>query len=144
MAGEETKRSIRIMGARIDVIAVSEETSGQFGCIEMELPPNFPGPPRHYHEKMVEFFYVLEGTVDVFANGEERRLSVGESVTVPTGVVHGFANRSDRPARFLAVGQGLDRFLIGISEWMARSPEWPPKDPAQLAEFNRSHDVLYT
>lgn len=54
------------------------------------LGPGYDGPPRHYHEVSEERFAVSQGTVVFDLDGAEHRVSAGESLTVPTGVVHSF------------------------------------------------------
>lgn len=54
------------------------------------LGPGYDGPPRHYHEVSEERFEMLQGTVVFDRDGEKQAVSAGETLTVPTGVEHGF------------------------------------------------------
>ncbi len=58
----------------------------------------YDGPPAHYHDRSVELFEVESGSLTMRLDGEERTASAGESVTVDTGVVHAFSNRTDERA----------------------------------------------
>lgn len=52
--------------------------------------------PLHKHEKDVESFYVLEGEVSFFLNGEPGvRAIAGAFVHIPEGTVHGFRVESE-------------------------------------------------
>ena len=46
------------------------------------------GPPEHYHVGYEETFEVLSGELTVVVEGTPRRVSAGESHTVPAGTVH--------------------------------------------------------
>ena len=79
----------------------AEDTNGAFYFSETTVEAGFPGPPPHTHERMTDMFYVLEGTLTVHVDGEEREAGPGTFACFPPGVVHTFANRSDAPVRFL-------------------------------------------
>ncbi len=75
-----------------------------------ELDPGRLSCPLHAHRFEEEHFYVLHGELEVLertAEGERRTfaLRAGELVSYPagSGLAHRFANRSDAPARFLAI-----------------------------------------
>ncbi len=55
---------------------------------ELVVEPNAPGPPLHYHEFFDERFYVVEGSLHVQVDGEEKVVGPGESILVPAGVGH--------------------------------------------------------
>lgn len=136
------KRTLEVLGARINILASSEET-GSYAVIEFTVPAGFPGAPLHHHEKMVESFYIVEGSLDLLVDGEVRTTAAGEFALIPTGVVHGYRNSSAAPARFLVTAQRHDRFFYELIEWMEREPVWPPKDRAELARFGLRHDTVY-
>ena len=48
--------------------------------------------PSHYHKKKEETFLVLYGTLDVLINGEERKVGVGDALTVERDVPHAFSS----------------------------------------------------
>jgi quercetin dioxygenase-like cupin family protein len=57
----------------------------------------------HPHGPDAEIYYVLEGALTVTENGAESLLHEGDSALCPPGCTHSVENRSDRPARMLAV-----------------------------------------
>jgi len=137
------QRVLSISGAKIEVLATTEETQNGFGIIKLTVPSGFPGAPPHYHEHMPETFYVLEGTIELLLDGKTKSLSAGEFGLVQPGVVHGYRNPFDKPAAFLVTARGHDRFFTELIEWMQREPVWPPKDRDELVAFGRRHDTLY-
>src|SRR3954468_18352976 len=79
--------------------ATAAQTDGALVAIDLELPPGrrVPGP-RHVHPHQEERFEVVEGTMR-FTMGRARILAgPGETVVVPAGVAHDFANAGDRHA----------------------------------------------
>lgn len=67
--------------------------------LEMEATYSGAGalPPPHFHPAQDECFEVLEGAVQVVADGEPRRGETGETFEVPAGTVHQMGG--DGPAR---------------------------------------------
>ncbi len=57
----------------------------------------------HRHPCMEELLYVLAGEAEQWVGEQRRTLRAGELAHIPTDVVHGTYNVSDRPLVFLAV-----------------------------------------
>lgn len=97
---------------------VTGADGGFASCFEVVVPPGFD-VGAHVHDHSKEFFYVLEGELEVFAfepadrsgdrwqdwessKGEQAvRAGAGSCMFVPTGCPHAFRNASDQPARML-------------------------------------------
>src|SRR5215468_3344011 len=62
---EVSSRHLAVLGATIDIRATMAETEGNLSLIEFTVPPHFPGAPRHYHDRMPESFFILEGSIEV-------------------------------------------------------------------------------
>ena len=86
-------------GEQVTVLASGADNGGTAFEVEALLPPHLSGPPRHRHRYETEVFTVLDGILEVRLGRETRTLSAGESVTVPPGIVHAFANPSTEPTR---------------------------------------------
>ncbi len=69
---------------------------------ELTIPPN-SRVPRHIHPNTEEAMIVLEGTLDVVLGDQRMTVDPGDTVLAPAGMVHGFLNRSQEPARLLFV-----------------------------------------
>ncbi len=75
--------------------------------IETCNAPGF-GPPFHKHAE-TEIFHVLEGRYLFDVDGKRFVAHVGDTITVPGGIPHGFVNLDDRPSRQLVlIVPGLD------------------------------------
>lgn len=86
------------MGMRWEITRSSEDTSGEVFESTNWLDPRMPGPPAHVHPNAEESFEVIEGSLDVFKDGEWTTVRPGETATVAAGVPHTLRNASDEPA----------------------------------------------
>jgi quercetin dioxygenase-like cupin family protein len=102
------------MGASEVVIkATGEDTDGAFFFAEVVLEPGFPGPPLHFHERLHETIYVLEGELTMTLGDEVTVLSPGAFASIPPGVIHTFRNDGAQPVRGLNVNApaGWEHYL---------------------------------
>lgn len=65
----------------------SRETGGRLSMVEDQLKPGFR-LARHYHKKMTEVFYLLEGEVDFIFDDDTVTLGPGDTLTVPPKTWH--------------------------------------------------------
>lgn len=67
--------------------------------------------PRHYHSKVEDTFYVLEGTLRIFLQGpkEAVQLGPGDTYSVPPRQPHLVTNDGDTSATFLVL-QGIGEY----------------------------------
>nr|WP_314495313.1 phosphomannose isomerase type II C-terminal cupin domain [uncultured Chryseobacterium sp.] len=59
-----------------------------------------------YHNKRQEQWTVIEGDATVVLNGDEIKLSYGESISIPLGEKHRMMNLSNKPVVFIEVQTG--------------------------------------
>lgn len=86
-----------------------------------------------------EFFFLLEGELDVWVGDQHTRLEPGMSATLPRGVVHRFDNLAKRPAKVLIVvspGAGA-RFFDELDR---ERPELPREIDKVVSTLAR-HDI---
>lgn len=84
-------------------MVITEEsvvTGGRISRVEIDLDAGETGPPAHVHPKQREVYTVDDGELTVTLDGESQVISAGQSVEVPLGATHTFANRSDKLVRF--------------------------------------------
>lgn len=84
----------------VEFLARSEDTP-RFNLAIVAIEAGREGPEMHMHADEDDSFYVLEGELTFYVDGEEVPASTGMFVLVPPGVPHTFANRGDSVARFL-------------------------------------------
>jgi quercetin dioxygenase-like cupin family protein len=97
---------------RVAVKTSGAETGGRFSQVEVD-DPRGTAPPLHIHHQEDETFYVLEGEITVFADGEPIDASAGDFAFVPSGVAHAYLVRSER-ARMLVTFSpaGFEEFFV--------------------------------
>jgi mannose-6-phosphate isomerase-like protein (cupin superfamily) len=137
-------RPVAAAGVTILLKSAAEDTDGRWTLYEYTAPPRFAGPPPHWHRETEEAFFVLEGSVRFELDGESIDAPAGAYVRVPPGVVHGFSNPTDEPARFLGliVPGGFERYWDELAELMADAPAWPPEDPTPVLELMARYDAF--
>ena len=102
-----------VLGQRLDFLATSETTGGDCSLFHVFIPAGPPGPQPHVHRNADEFFYVLEGRVEILLHDAWRPLGPGQFLHVPRGTVHTFRNATTDAARMLSgfVPSGFERFF---------------------------------
>jgi len=70
---------------------------------EFTIDGPFAGPEPHTHEDETDSFYVLEGELDVFIDGEWKLAPPGTFLSAAPGVEHGFTKRDPGIVRFLNI-----------------------------------------
>jgi mannose-6-phosphate isomerase-like protein (cupin superfamily) len=112
---------------------------GTFSLTELTLAPGFPEPAPHFHERLVDSFYVLEGVLTLRFGEREVEAGAGSFAAVPPGTVHTFSNRSGAVVRMLNLmaPAGLEQYLKEVAA--AMKPDEPP-DPAVMARIASRYD----
>jgi quercetin dioxygenase-like cupin family protein len=88
-----------VSGERIEFIATAKDTDGERLEFELELTPDGHVPGAHVHPEQEEHFHVLEGTMRFRLGLRTIVAEAGDTVIVPKGRVHRFANGGDVPVR---------------------------------------------
>jgi len=81
----------------------------ELALMELAVEPGWPGVEPHVHEAQVDSFFVLDGRLELTAEGEAVSAAPGTFIAVPPGTTHGLA-RAKAPARFLNFHAPDDRF----------------------------------
>lgn len=88
-------------GTRFGLSDELESENIQFSVIRFEPGE---GGPKHLHESPTEEYYmVLDGTLDIWVDGETIEAGPGTVVLTPPETAHSPTNSSDEPATLLAV-----------------------------------------
>ncbi len=93
-------------------------SDGRVTLVEDRLKPGFE-LARHHHKRMIEIFYILDGTVEFAFDDEVVIAEPGTTLNVPPEVRH--AVRSQHGARLLTIFSpgGFDQFmeeLVALTE----------------------------
>ena len=126
-----------VLGQRLDFLATGETTSGHYSIFHVFIPAGPPGPLPHRHRHADEFFFVVEGRVEILFADAWRPLGPGQFLHVPRGTPHTFRNATTDAARMLSgfVPSGFERFFRDFGH-SARREDVEPL-PVQEAEIQR-------
>ncbi|WP_375461464.1 cupin domain-containing protein [uncultured Enterovirga sp.] len=132
---------IRIGGLELRFLRSKHETGGSLDLFEMTVPPTGRMPVPHHHRDWEETVYGLSGRLGFTVDGERREIGPGDTLFIPRGVVHGFANDSGEPATCLTI---LTPGVLGpeyFRELAALVAAGPP-DPERMREVMLRHGLV--
>jgi quercetin dioxygenase-like cupin family protein len=120
---------------------LAESPDQPLAITDVTVPPGFAGPVMHHHAEMFDIFYVLEGTLTLRLEAEERSLGPGGFALIEPGTVHSFANRSEAPVHFLNIyhPSGFEQYLKAMTSRIATG-SFPT--PEEMRELARSYDFV--
>ncbi|MFD0485555.1 cupin domain-containing protein [Kineococcus sp. GCM10028916] len=128
----DVQRAVWFLGALVTTQLDSAETSDCLAVLEHRGRNGYNSPlHRHLHDD--ETFLVLDGSVELVADGEEYTAQAGSTIFLPKHTVHGFVVAS-AAARFLTLHNpgGFDRFTnqVGVPTLVdaTRSDLTPPPE----------------
>jgi len=112
-------------------------SGGRLTLVEDRLKPGF-FLARHHHKKMIEIFYVLEGTVEFAFDDETVAAAPGTTLNVPPDVWHEV--RSPEGARLLTIFSpgGFDTYL----EELVALTEGQYGDAAFMRALSEKYDIF--
>jgi quercetin dioxygenase-like cupin family protein len=110
------------------VVKAGGEQTGERFSLHEHLAPRGMATPLHVQPREDETFYVLEGRLTFYLDGEPDSVPAGGSVFVPRGTPHAFQVDSET-ARYLVLNTpaGHERFFRAMGE-PAREHTLPPPD----------------
>ena len=93
------------------------ETGGAYTLIEDNLKASF-ALGLHRHDQHAETFYILEGALDFYLDGDWIRAEPGATLHVPPGLPHACRVADGVPAKMLMIMQpsGFDGFLAELAD----------------------------
>lgn len=100
------------LGGRVAIKADSAQTCGRVAQLEFD-DPRGTAPPVHIHHAEDETFYVISGSMTIFAGDGRIDATAGDFVFVPRGTPHSYIVTSER-ARLLATFSpaGVEAFFV--------------------------------
>ncbi len=87
-----------VTGEHIVFKQTSADTNGELVAIDLTLPPDGHVPGTHIHPLQEEKFIVTSGRMKFRMGMKTVYADAGETVTVPAGKIHNFANAGDEPS----------------------------------------------
>jgi quercetin dioxygenase-like cupin family protein len=136
---------IRLGGVTVRFLVEAEELGGAAAVFEFSVGAHARVPVPHSHDAYEETIYGVEGVLTWTVGGETRDLAPGEALTIPRGVVHGFANDGDVDTKSLAIvtpgvlGPDYFREIAGVID--AAVVAGRPPEPAEIGAVMRRHGL---
>jgi quercetin dioxygenase-like cupin family protein len=134
-----------VSGERIVFRKTAADTGGELLAFDLFLDPDGHVPGAHVHPEQEERFEVVEGTMK-FRRGLKTVVArAGDTVVVPPGTIHRFANAGDGPAHMLVEVRPALRMeqLLETASALAREGRTNRKGvprPLELALFVREFE----
>lgn len=115
-------RVCRLFGEEITIQLDAKQTGGKFTAF-IEVTPPGGGPPPHTLAIEDEWFLVLEGRMNFFADGQWTDAPPGTAFFAPRKSVHTFKNVGDKPSRMLVhtSPSGIEKFFAIAHDEFAKS-----------------------
>lgn len=119
-----------------------QHTAGLLGCDMAQLMPGFMGAPPHWHDGFDEIVYVMDGTLQVWVDGQLTSVETGDWHLRPRGLPHSFWNSGSTPAHFINfyTPGGHEDYLHELGS-LFRDGRHPSATDFALLE--RKHDIHY-
>lgn len=123
VASRENAPAYWFYGTLWVILADVHQTGGSYTVMEQWMRGGI-GPASHVHT-VDEWFFVLEGSMDMQVDGPELTGQPGDSIWIPRGTDHGFTT-TDQGAHVLngyAPG-GVEQIIVGLA-----TPACRPRSP---------------
>ncbi|HTL80897.1 MAG TPA: cupin domain-containing protein [Bacteroidia bacterium] len=133
---------IKFGGMEIDFCLDALDTKGALTMFKCVISAGAKIAAAHYHENFDETVYGLKGVATYTVDGKTIELRPGDSLFIPRGTVHAFANRSDETIEFLCMASpgvfGPDYFK-DVAEVINAGG---PPDMAKLKQAMLNHGLV--
>jgi quercetin dioxygenase-like cupin family protein len=136
-AGEAQGVSLR--DTRIDYLVTADQ-SRHCSVFEFSVAPGFD-TGAHYHTKIEELFYVLEGELNLRSGDRTIRGGPGTFVFVPPGAAHSFGNPGPGVGRLLVIcaPPGHEKYFDELASLVAKGGR---PDADALAKLRSKYDTI--
>lgn len=128
-----------VFGNHLSLKQTSETSDGRTCFADGTVMPGGE-VPAHTHAREDELFYIMQGAIDFMLEGRKVNAEAGTFIRVPRGVVHGFRNATNTPARMLNIHTpgGFEKFFRGVGTPCVDVSEGPPKEPPDMDKVNKA------
>lgn len=97
------KEIINFGSLQLNFLLDGDDTNNTLVMFELIVGPKAKVPAPHFHVDVDEVLYGLEGILTQTVGNKVLELKPGDKCFIPRGVVHGFTNNHDLPAKALCV-----------------------------------------
>ena len=135
--------TIKVGALGVRFLVESAESNGTASVFECSVPASARMPAPHSHDGFEETIYGLSGTTTWTIDGATLDIAPGDAVCVRHGQIHGFENRGEADATFLAIatpGVFGPAYFHEVAEVLAAGAGGPPNVDA-MVEVMRRHGL---
>lgn len=134
-AGEGPR--LNVLGDEFICKTSGEESGGGWTFFEATVMPGSV-VPDHKHV-FDEAFYILEGSIEMSADGEKLTATPGSYINIKGGIVHGYHNTTSEVVRYLTWTHpsGIGHFFSEINKNVKKLPE----DLGQMVSIAEKHKI---
>jgi quercetin dioxygenase-like cupin family protein len=127
------------------VKATTDSTGGAFSMVYQYAPPGF-ATPYHLHHAEDEAFYVLDGEVSFFSDGQRTDLGPGGYLFLPRRLPHGLRVKGASPATMLVFSMPGNQFVSFMQEMAVpagerRLPEPSAPDMEKMVRLCAKYEI---
>jgi quercetin dioxygenase-like cupin family protein len=121
------------------VKVAAADSAGGYALMEDNLKPEF-ALGLHLHREHAETFYILDGIVNFYIDGDWLAAEAGACVHIPPGVPHALDLPAGGTARVLMIFQpaGFDQFLAELSHLS----DAELADDKLMTQLNEKYDII--
>jgi quercetin dioxygenase-like cupin family protein len=132
-------KRVDLHGSHLDYLLTAKDSKG-CSLFEFDLAPGFD-TGVHYHTKLEEFFYVLEGEIDLRSNDRVVRAGPGTFAFAPPGVRHAITNSGSNRARMLigCIPPGHENYFDELAALLAKGG---PPDAEAISALRKKYDTI--
>lgn len=119
---------IHLAGDIYAILTTGKETDGAYAAFEFFVPPG-GGPPPHTHTREEEMFFVTEGELTFYVDGQRHAAPQGSFIHAQRNIPHYFRNESKASAKALVWVQpaGIEEMFLAVGQ--PAQPDAAPKPP---------------
>ena len=117
----------------------SADTGGAFTLMEDNLKREF-SLGLHLHRQHAETFYILEGDVDFYIDGDWMTATPATTIHIPPGIPHAVTLPGGETGKMLMIFQpsGFDQYLAEL----ARMTEQDFADKQRMQQLDERFDII--
>jgi len=132
-------KQVPLRGSRVDYLLTGKD-SKTCSLFEFIVAPGFD-TGAHYHTRIEEFFFMLEGELELRSGDHVVQAKPGTFVHVAPPTPHYIANRSSKPARMLlgCLPSGHENYFDELAALLAKAG---PPDPEAVAALRKKYDTI--
>ena len=133
--------TVKMASMELRFLHSPEETNGSLTIFEMHLFPGGRMPVPHHHRDWEETIYGLKGSTTWTVDGRAFAIGPGESLHIPSGIIHGFTYDTSEASTCLCI---LTPGVLGPAYFreIAALVTGSKPDPIQIKETMLRHGLV--